>query len=183
MATWIAHLRIADYFLDKIPAEYVRDFIVGNIGPDSGVPNIDWTVFTPSTNISHWRKISLPGRDEKEIDFEGFYSSYLLDNRTDNTKWFYVGYYTHLLSDYYWGQFIYLPKYKKCFNEMKQNKDLIWNIKKYWYNLDFEYINKYKNKLKAYISFNTIVDYTNKYLDYFPENAFTQKIKYIQDFL
>ena len=180
MATWIAHLRIADYFLDKIPAEHVKDFIVGNIGPDSGVPNMDWTVFTPSTDISHWRKIPLPGRDEKEIDFESFYSKYLNDNRI--VKWFYIGYYIHLLSDYYWGQLIYLPKYEKILDDMKENKVFIWRIKKDWYDLDFEYINNYKDKLNSFTLFNTILEYDNKYLDYFPEHAFTQKVKYIQEF-
>jgi hypothetical protein len=54
MATWIAHLRVAENILneglkfDKIP------FVVGNIGPDAGMPNeeeMDMFVNRASINI------------------------------------------------------------------------------------------------------------------------------------
>ena len=55
MASWMVHLRIADTLLDQLTSLYPVEFIVGNIAPDSGVPNEDWSVFTPSTTISHFR--------------------------------------------------------------------------------------------------------------------------------
>jgi len=179
MATWISHLLIADYFLERIPKESHVDFIVGNLGPDSGVPNEDWSSFTPSTATSHLRRIEIPNRHEKEIDFNGFYNKYLYHN--SEGFYFYLGYYIHLFSDYYWGQLIYLPKYSKLQNEMNNNPQLIWEIKKDWYDLDFEYLNTYAS-FKAFSLFKEIKEYRNLYLDYFPENAFTKQILYIQDF-
>ena len=55
MASWMVHLRIADILLNEIPNLSAQEFIVGNIAPDSGVPNKDWSQFTPSTTISHFR--------------------------------------------------------------------------------------------------------------------------------
>ena len=55
MASWMVHLRIADKLLSKIRFLDPVSFIVGNIAPDSGVPNEDWSAFTPSTKISHFK--------------------------------------------------------------------------------------------------------------------------------
>lgn len=54
MATWMVHLRIADKLLNKISDLTYAEYIVGNMAPDSGVPNDDWSVFTPSSNASHF---------------------------------------------------------------------------------------------------------------------------------
>jgi hypothetical protein len=52
MASWMAHLRVADKLLDDIGDLSQTHFIVGNIAPDSGEPvNGDWNVFTPSVDI------------------------------------------------------------------------------------------------------------------------------------
>lgn len=56
MAIWITYFCIADYFLDRIPGIVPRSFVVGNIGPDCGAPNEGWSVFTPPTEISHWKE-------------------------------------------------------------------------------------------------------------------------------
>ena len=55
MASWMVHLRIADRLLDSLPKLSAVDFVVGNIAPDSGVPNQDWSEFTPSVIVSHFR--------------------------------------------------------------------------------------------------------------------------------
>lgn len=44
MASWMVHLRIADAFLDKLENIDETAFVMGNIAPDSGVPNEYWTV-------------------------------------------------------------------------------------------------------------------------------------------
>ena len=49
MASWMIHLRIADKLLDRIPGLSPIEFIMGNMAPDSGVPNADWSAFSPST--------------------------------------------------------------------------------------------------------------------------------------
>ena len=54
MASWMIHLRIADLLLDRIPRLDETAFVFGNIAPDSGIPNADWSVFTPSKSVSHY---------------------------------------------------------------------------------------------------------------------------------
>ena len=54
MASWMAHLRIADNLLGDIGVLSRECFIAGNIALDSGEPvDGNWNVFTPSTDISH----------------------------------------------------------------------------------------------------------------------------------
>lgn len=42
MASWMVHLRIADKLLGRISDLDESAFVLGNIAPDSGVPNEDW---------------------------------------------------------------------------------------------------------------------------------------------
>ena len=67
MASWMAHLRVADKLLDEIGDLPQAHFIVGNIAPDSGEPNEDWSVFIPSTDISHLRAEGIPRAERAEI--------------------------------------------------------------------------------------------------------------------
>ena len=53
MASWMIHLRIADKLLDRLANIEITEFIMGNIAPDSGVPNEDWSVFTPSGDYTN----------------------------------------------------------------------------------------------------------------------------------
>ena len=50
MASWMIHLRVAQAVASQLPALYMREFIVGNIAPDSGVPNEDWSAFVPDSS-------------------------------------------------------------------------------------------------------------------------------------
>ena len=55
MASWMVHLRVADLLLSRLEGITETEFIVGNIAPDSGVPNENWTAYTPSTKLSHFK--------------------------------------------------------------------------------------------------------------------------------
>lgn len=55
MASWMVHLRVADKLLERLPKLEETAFIVGNIAPDSGVPNGDWTAYAPSSEVSHFK--------------------------------------------------------------------------------------------------------------------------------
>jgi hypothetical protein len=175
MATWIAHLRIAEYFLPSIEEIDQKAFVAGNIGPDCGVPNSDWSKFDPPTEVSHWRS-ELIGN---EIDHESFRSQYL--NHKSDAYFFYLGYYAHLLADYYWSQFVWHPTKEKYAKEISADKRFIWTVKKDWYDLDFDYLIRNPN-LKAYGIFRSIGEFENKYFDYYPDDAFNRQFKYINEF-
>ena len=121
MATWIAHLRIAENILKDMNNFDSRAFILGNIGPDSGVPNEDWSNFNPPKKITHWIN------EENNIDAEEFFHKYIekytrenkeVDIRCrssmDYSRYTYLlGYYVHLLTDIEWSKF---------FNEKKKDR-------------------------------------------------------------
>jgi hypothetical protein len=172
MATWIAHLRIADKLLKILQIDNIDNFIVGNLGPDCGVPNSDWSSFHPSSDISHWKDI-----ETKEIKYQQFYDKYCYSNCVDS---FYFGYFIHLLSDVFWSELVLKKKKYKYNEELKKDKNFIWVMKKDWYDLDKKYL--LGNELDSYNKLKRINDFPNKYLDYFPKDAFTERIKYIVNY-
>ena len=56
MASWMVHLRVADELLSRLNNIDETSFVVGNIAPDSGVPNDDWSEFHPPKTVSHFYK-------------------------------------------------------------------------------------------------------------------------------
>lgn len=68
MASWMVHLRITDKLMDEIFNLSYSEFVVGNIAPDSGIPNYDWSVFTPSGDISHFKTTDADGLKDIHLD-------------------------------------------------------------------------------------------------------------------
>jgi hypothetical protein len=141
----MVHLRIADRLIDDIINLSYTEFVVGNIAPDSGVPNEDWSVFTPSGDVSHFKTTDTDGF--KDIHLNEYVDNYYsVEQRTlYNTKQksFYLGYLTHLLADVLWADHIVRPS-KDRFIELynKDKTEWIWTLKKDWYDLDFLYLKK-----------------------------------------
>ena len=173
MATWIAHLRIAEYFIINYNLNKI-DFLVGNIAPDSGVPNEDWSIFTPDTKISHWKN------DGKNIDANDFLNKYLNKNIPKND--FYLGYYFHLLTDIEWEKLYQKKMLEPIYYEnINIDKNFIWTIKKDWYGQDYIFLKNNPNSI-FFTEFSKIEKYENTFLEIFPKDAFTQKIKYITNY-
>lgn len=178
MATWIAHLRIAENLL-QMGFEFLPvPFVVGNIGPDSGVPNSDWSVFDPPKKITHWLD------ERNKINPERFYGWHLggegIRNNTDYFS-FCMGYYAHLLTDVEWSRLYERKKGEPLYKEnLDRAPGFIWIIKKDWYGLDFEYLRENPNSI-FYSCFKDI-DHVPDYLDYFPPKAFQRQVRYITGF-
>jgi hypothetical protein len=133
MANWMAHLRVADKLLDNIGVLSQKYFIFGNIAPDSGESvDGDWNVFTPSTDVSHWKLEGLP-RSERAKKFK---EKHLVETNDMDALSFYLGYYTHLLTDYIWSRDIFLPQQQQYALEFEQDPKFIWKIKRDMYDLD-----------------------------------------------
>lgn len=178
MATWVSHFRIADYFINKLDVEE-REFIVGNIGPDCGEPNEDWSQFTPPSSITHW---SVSGK-KSEINPEAFYDRYLGEYKSlDKKKFsFYIGYYLHLLTDVEFTKLVAAAKFEKYAKEFEKDKNFIWTMKEDWYDIDHLYL---RNHPDFYIFkvFSQIKEFPNEYLEYYSQTAMIKQIKYITDF-
>lgn len=175
MATWIAHMRIAEHFMKKNESLNNVEFLVGNIGPDCGVPNDDWSRFTPDTKTTHWQT-----GDKSTIDAEAFKRAYL---RKKDVKYpFYLGYYFHLLTDIEWMKLYEQKQQEPLYAEgLKADENFIWTIKKDWYGQDRVYLQEHRESI-FFTKFSTINEFQNIYLDFYPENAFIRQIKYITEY-
>ncbi|MCL2487068.1 MAG: zinc dependent phospholipase C family protein [Oscillospiraceae bacterium] len=182
MASWMAHLRVADKLLADRMSALIGDlpqkhFIVGNIAPDAGEPNEDWTIFTPPTEISHWKLTGVPRAERAER----FRETYLDAAQEPDAAAFYIGYYTHLLTDYIWSREIHLPCLERYATEFSRDPGFIWQLKGDWYDLDHLYLREHPD-FRAFAILDAVTAFPNVYLDYFSKAAFEKKIAYITGF-
>lgn len=172
MATWIAHLRIAEGLQPTLPLHELKPYYVGNLGPDCGQANAEGSGFIPPTEISHWAK-----NDQKSsIEPERFYAHYLEGEWSD----FYLGYYIHLLCDVLWDRNIGAPTRERWQSEFR-DPEFIWTVKRDWYAHDFAFLKAHPN----WAPFRSIVElgsFPNQYLDYYPRDAFERQMAVIADF-
>lgn len=184
MASWMVHLRIADKFLDKIENLEEDAFILGNLAPDSGVPNEDWTAFIPPSDITHF-KSKMGGKTK--IDVERFLEEYFteeLRNRYSNREYsFFLGYYFHLLTDIAWGKMVKAGGMTRE-NAEKEGipyEEFVNKNKDDWYDLDFLYLEEHPD-FRTFHLYETMADVNNGFMEIFPENAFENRREYICGF-
>lgn len=177
MASWMIHLRVADKLLDAIPGLSPIEFIMGNLAPDSGIPNDSYTRFTPDQTVSHFRLDD--GSGKKVIDLEAYRGRYfspaLVEGYTPQQYAFYLGYYCHLLTDICWSDRIAWPTRQRY-----PDTDW-WEIKKDWYDQDRLYLKKHPG-FRAFRAYLGSVGFVNRYMDFFTENAFELRRKAVTDF-
>ena len=177
MASWMIHLRIADKLLDKIPNLSPIEFLMGSMAPDSGVPNEDWSSFSPSTAISHYRVDDGKGRKIIEVHryVENYFTPEHQKSYNDQQYSFYLGYYTHLLTDVLWSELVAWPV-------RKQFPQATWDeIKEDWYDQDFLYIKKHPG-FRAFRAYLGSVGFVNRYMSFFATDAFDNRREYITSF-
>lgn len=184
MASWIVHLRVADKLLNEIPNISSTEFVIGNIAPDSGIPNDDWSAFTPSGDVSHFKTTDIDGLKDIHLNeyVEQFFTVEQRKKYNTKQKSFYLGYLAHLLTDMMWANVIFRPckdKYKSLYETDKIK--WIWTIKKDWYDLDFLYIKKNPN-FRAFSIYKNAVGFSNDYIDFFSNDAFNIRREYIVGF-
>lgn len=191
MASWMVHLRIADRLLDELPDVSAGHFIMGNIAPDSGEPNEDWSVFTPNKAASHYEEPCADregnGDSSKVIRIDRFLAQYFTkEKQTGYTREqysFYLGYLTHLMTDILWKQNVYersLAAYPD--RAAKDLNAFVWEeLKRDWYDLDFLYLKKHPD-FRAFQIYRGLIGFENHYMDMFSEKAFDNRRVYITEF-
>lgn len=181
MASWMIHLRIADTLLKQIPNLSKEEFIMGNIAPDSGVPNEDWSIFTPSTTVSHFRTDN--GTGKKKVNIDAFICQYftpeLQKSYHTKTYSFFLGYLSHLLTDCQWSKQIAHPSMDKyiAYND----QEMVAKIKEDWYDLDCLYLREHPD-FDAFQTYKNINTFPNVYMDIFSRDAFDNRRAYIVGF-
>ncbi len=178
MASWMVHLRVADRLLDHLPDVDAAAFVMGNIAPDSGVPNADWTAFDPPKSVSHFKAHPDPAGA-----FCAEYFNPAVNRGYSRREYaFFLGYYVHLLTDAAWVQDIYAPFLRAHPNEAEADREkLIRAAKEEWYDLDFLYLEQHPD-FRAFSLYENTVEFRNTFMDIFSPDAFEDRRRYICGF-
>jgi hypothetical protein len=182
VATWIGHLRVAENLLSKIPYLDQVAFTFGNLAPDSGIPNADWTQFDPPKEVTHFLR---NGEGENEVHDLEFYHLHLASLAPDGDPAryaFILGYFFHLLCDRLWAQRIWVPSrhaYASLVSEHGEHQ-AVEMIKTDWYGLDLRYVRDHpeSNFWRVFRS----APNPPQYLPFVSEVALAQQFDYIRRF-
>ena len=182
MATWIAHLRLAENLLEKIEGLDAAWFAIGSIAPDSGIPDENWESFTPPPDVSHFASPPDDAGWMQLADLE-FYRRYLaLSCPGDNQGRlsFLLGYFFHLVTDNLWNSHIGRPTKARFAAEFEADPKFVWEVKGDWYGLDHIYVRDHPESLFWRVFLGC--EHTDEYLDFMPAEAVQQRIDYIKTY-
>ena len=180
MASWMIHLRIADGLLDRIPGLDETAFVMGNIAPDSGVPNEDWSAYSPPKDISHYK---VKRGNESVFDLDRFitehFSPELICSYSLREFSFFLGYYAHLLTDMEWIKEVLHPSFAAHPDKAEKDRTaFVWELKRDWYDMDFRYLKEHPD-FRAFRIYEQSDGFRNDLMDIFSEDAFCSRRKYI----
>lgn len=181
MGTWISHLRIAESLLNHFPELDEVTFAFGNLSPDSGIPNADWTEFDPPKEVTHFLR---KGEGEHAIHDLVYYEQYLsiIKPEADIKLYsFRLGYFFHLICDIMWAKRIGAAT-KQEFKELfdKDRKKAVSTVKDDWYGLDQLYVRDHPE----HIFWRVIMTNPNppSYLPFVQDKALHQQYDHIRKF-
>ena len=175
MASWMVHLRVADRLLDRLKDIDEAAFVMGNIAPDSGVPNADWTEFHPPKSVSHFKT----DRTDPEAFRRQYFSREQIAGYDRRAYSFFLGYYVHLLTDVEWVAEILTPLRRELAGETKEARDrYIQTAKEDWYDLDFLYLEQHP-EFRAFHIYENTRDFENDLMERFSADAFENRRAYI----
>ena len=200
MASWMIHFRVAQALLDRKalgedPALPLTEaFVMGNIAPDSGTPTPEGG-YAPDKNTSHFmrRFEGVPaGQNPERCDPFLLAREWIQpeQKRKDLAAVaFYLGYLSHLVTDNAWVRdFIYPAKVRFAHLRLTNGVETPEGVARFyaflkrdWYDMDFLYV-KRNPDLPAYRLFLGAADVENRYLPFFPADAFAIKRREIEAF-
>jgi hypothetical protein len=148
MATWITHLRIAETLIGDLPGVEPGCFAIGNIAPDSGLPDEKWENFTPPPEVTHFKPPGTqppdyPYRSADLVFFRQYLSQGVEASADPRTASFLLGYFCHLVTDNLWLAEIGLPTRQRYPAQFEADPKFIWEVKEDWYGLDFLYLDEH----------------------------------------
>jgi hypothetical protein len=152
---------------------------MGNIAPDSGIPDENWENFDPPPEILHFK-----AQDDEEwrlADLE-FYGQHLHSQKKKHIEpehfSFLLGYFFHLVTDNLWDEQIGKPTSERFAEEFEADPKFIWQVKRDWYGLDFEHVRSRPGSIYWRVFFNC--EYYQDYLAFLPKEAVQQRLEYIK---
>ncbi len=143
MATWLAHLRVADMIQQAFPGLSRVDFIAGNIAPDCGLPVPGG--FDPPKEVTHWTESG-----KGHCDYGRFYREMIARKPGDGnpakhlderTRSFLLGYCAHLAADVLWVRLINEPCKQRNIGLYTSDRSEYYRlVKPEWYANDHIYL-------------------------------------------
>lgn len=179
MATWIAHLRIAEILLAEIPGLDPGQFAIGNIAPDAGIPDEKWEKFNPPPEVTHFKRSQSVHKDIADLDF---YRSYLVDISPGDTGFysFRLGYFFHLITDNLWTIDVGKPTTERYAEQFAADRSFIWEVKRDWYGLDHIYVREHPESLYWRVFLDA--EPVSAELDFLPPAALSRQLRHIKSF-
>lgn len=179
MATWIAHLRIAENLLERIPGLDPSQFAIGNIAPDSGIPDEKWEMFNPPPEVTHFKRSRSVHKDIADLDF---YREYLVDIQPEDRLRFSfrLGYFFHLITDNLWTIEVGRPTSERWTEQFAADRKFIWEVKKDWYGLDHIYVREHPDCLYWRVFLNS--EPASADLDFLPPQALPRQLRHIKSY-
>jgi len=179
MATWIAHLRIAENLLHHIPGLDAAQFAIGNVAPDSGIPDEKWEKFDPPPEVTHFKRSDSIHKDIADLDFYRGYLAYIPPQ--DKARFsFRLGYFFHLITDNLWTILVGKPTEVQYPDQFAADKNFIWEVKKDWYGLDHIYVREHPDCLFWRVFLDAQPDPAD--LDFLSPEALSRQLEYIKTF-
>ncbi len=175
MATWLAHLRVAEKINAgrRFPAE---DFLAGSVAPDCGLPVPGG--FDPPKEVTHWTS-----RGKGHCEYERFYAEMISGREHDvRTEAFLMGYFCHLMADVLWVRLVNDPC--KELNRglyTADREEYYRRVKPEWYANDHLYLREHPDSA-VFREFCAIESYPVRCIPYYGEDYVERQIRNIQRF-
>lgn len=182
MATWIAHLRIAENLIKAIPGLDETLFAIGSIAPDSGIPDENWEHFNPPPEVTHFKPEKVTDFRTEDLRFYRLYLRAFSHRETDRLAFsFRLGYFFHLVTDNHWYRRIGKPTMDCHANAFSADRSGTWElVKNDWYGLDHIFVRENPNSLfwRIFVS----CEYHRNDLEFLPVEAVQQRTAFIQEY-
>lgn len=177
MATWIAHLRIAEDLLERIAGLEPAQFAIGSVAPDSGIPDERWERFVPPPEVTHFMRSSSVHKDIADL---AFYRDHLTCVAPqDRCRFaFRLGYFFHLITDNLWTLQIGLPTQERFSRQFAADPRFIWEVKRDWYGLDHLYVREHPDCLYWRVFLQA--EPRDADLDFLPSTALERQLAFIK---
>lgn len=174
LATWLAHLRVADRLLDEFGFPETH-FLAGNVAPDCGEPVPGG--FDPPKEVTHWTSSG-----KGHCDYERFRRELLSQEREPEERAFLVGYFCHLMADVLWVRLINDPA-KERFKALytADREEYYRRVKPEWYANDFLFLKKCPD-FRGFRRFCEIREFPVSCLPYYKTDSVEKQIRNIQTF-
>lgn len=178
MATWLAHLRVAELISAELRAPWLSepDFLAGSVAPDCGIAVPGG--FDPPKEVTHWTQ-----RGKGHCDYERFYREMIAGKSLDpHTFSFLLGYYCHLMADVLWVRRVNDPC-KELHRELyaADRAEYYRRVKPEWYANDHLYLREHPD-CRVFRKFCKIADYPVTCLPYYGSDYVERQIRNIQQF-